>query len=379
MKAASDAIEAVRQAWATRSTPLKGALILVGMLWVAMMLSTGNIVGGTVVTAVCCGLIVALAHVVRSHWQTQRIDNPATVIDLAATKMVDTLEQDGSWFSARGHLIVTLAMKDFDHLLRHFDFGAIIAELEEAYLDVIRRFSARMDFTGRPFVTVEADKRQRSGTCRVSVRPEPDEQTQFHDSRDERPDHGDRTPLTQQQFQKSGRPPVLPPTVRESNVRPLHPDVVAARPTSTPHRPPTGWAAIPTRKKGPTPTPAPRWMTVPTTKTMPPSSIELVTDGVVLRTVGNSVSVGRSVTADIQISDHPQVSRVHGNLTFNDGVWWVAAYSPANPCLVNGMTYDGWRQLRDGDRITWGDFPGAPVSQIRYPTHQRLSDKRSIV
>ncbi len=385
-KTATDVIEAVRQAWTTRSTPLKGALILVGVLWVVMVLSTQSLVGGTVVTVVCCGLVVALAHLVRAHWRTIRIDNPATVIELAAIKMVDTLEQDGSWFVARGHLIVTLAMADFDRIAVQFGLGEVTDELVDAYMEVIRRFSARMLFTGRPFVTIEADKRQRVGACRVRVVPDRGEQEQFQESAGER---GGRSTQTQEQFQEPKRSHILPPTVRESGVSPTRrPDAptvrrAPARP-STPHRPPSGWSAIPTRKRGPSPstmpTVTPKWTTVPTVKKMSPRWIELVTDGAVLRTTGENVTVGRSMTADLQVSENPQVSRLHGNLTFNDGVWWVAAYDSSNPCLVNGMSYTGWRQLRDGDQITWGDFAGAPVSRVRYPMHQqRQSGKRSFV
>lgn len=384
-KTAMNAIEAVREAWTTRSTPLKGALIVVGVLWVVMVLSTHSLVGGTAVTVVCCGLIIALAQLVRAHWRTIRIDNPATVIELAAIKMVDTLEQDGSWFVARGHLIVTLAMADFDRIAVQFGLGEVTDELVDAYMEVIRRFSARMLFTGRPFVTIEADKRQRVGTCQVRVVPDLDEQVQFRESAGER---GGRSTQTQQQFQEPKRPNILPPTVRESGVSSTQPDPPTVRRApsrpSTPHQPPSGWSAIPTRKKGPSPstlpTVTPKWMSVPTVKTMSPTWIELVTGRTVLRTTGENVTVGRSMTADLQVSDNPQVSRLHGNLAFNDGVWWVAAYNPSNPCLVNGMAYTGWRQLRDGDRITWGDFAGAPVSHVRYPTHQlQHSGKRSFV
>lgn len=63
--------------------------------------------------------------------------------------------------------------------------------------------------------------------------------------------------------------------------------------------------------------------------------------------------IGRKLDADIHVQD-PGVSRMHAQLEYKDGAWYVQHASQTNPTLVNGVRLMDEYALNDGDEIQVG-------------------------
>jgi hypothetical protein len=92
--------------------------------------------------------------------------------------------------------------------------------------------------------------------------------------------------------------------------------------------------------------------------------LRLVTGGSAAETRLSGARAGRGTAVELLLPEEPTVSRVHAKFVFRDGQWRVTGLG-RNGLMVNEMPVRSEQVVRDGDLISWGSQPGAPVSHVQ--------------
>ena len=77
-------------------------------------------------------------------------------------------------------------------------------------------------------------------------------------------------------------------------------------------------------------------------------------DGVSRFQLGDTVTIGRSLTCDVQLDDG-YVSKVHSVITHRGGHFFIRDLKSANKTRVNGNVLDDEARLLHGDQIIFGN------------------------
>ncbi|HKP37423.1 MAG TPA: FHA domain-containing protein [Pyrinomonadaceae bacterium] len=71
--------------------------------------------------------------------------------------------------------------------------------------------------------------------------------------------------------------------------------------------------------------------------------------------VAEGILVGRLPTCELLLN-HPSVSRLQAGITNVEGDYYIRNFRSGNPILVNGVKFDGYEALTDGDVLGVGPF-----------------------
>lgn len=110
------------------------------------------------------------------------------------------------------------------------------------------------------------------------------------------------------------------------------------------------------------PTAAEEQLTVAEKLPIPP--LRLLTGGTVAETRKSGARAGRGTDVELKLPDVPTVSRVHAELTYADGQWWITNQG-RNGLTVNGNPVTGQSPVSDGDVIQWGNRHDALTSRVQ--------------
>ena len=97
---------------------------------------------------------------------------------------------------------------------------------------------------------------------------------------------------------------------------------------------------------------------------LPVPPLRLLTGGTVAETRTSGARAGRGGDVELRLPDVPTVSRVHAELTYSDGQWWIVNQG-RNGLTVNGNLVTGQSPVSDGDVIQWGNRHDALTSRVQ--------------
>jgi uncharacterized membrane protein len=97
---------------------------------------------------------------------------------------------------------------------------------------------------------------------------------------------------------------------------------------------------------------------------MPIPPLRLLTGGTVAETRTSGARAGRGGDVELRLPDVPTVSRVHAELNYSDGRWWITNQG-RNGLTVNGNLVTGQSPVSDGDVIQWGNRHDALTSRVQ--------------
>ena len=103
-------------------------------------------------------------------------------------------------------------------------------------------------------------------------------------------------------------------------------------------------------------------LTVAERHPVPP--LRLLTGGTVAETTKSGARAGRGGDVELRLPDVPTVSRVHAELTYSDGQWWITNQG-RNGLTVNGSPVTSQSPVSDGDVIQWGNRHDALTSRVQ--------------
>lgn len=289
----------------TQPASARALIWVVVVIWVLLMWSARSLITGTLVTVTFLVVVLALIALVRSQWRAPSVETTRIVIVKAMDLLGTVLIRDGWMFRAPEIVTVRVNDSDYQILEAECDLAAVIEMLTAEYKVVIRRHAAICDFTGEPLVLIQSTQRQRKGTCSLSY----------------------------SMHRQQAATAAVQPTRR------VHGDNRDAEVEGLAHA---------------------------RTQRTVCHSLELLTAGHWVRLSSGVATVGRSATADIQISLDPRVSRIHATVELFQGQWWITPHGH-NGCRINGRTVptEAPSLLRSGDVLAWGADEDAPVTSIR--------------
>lgn len=97
---------------------------------------------------------------------------------------------------------------------------------------------------------------------------------------------------------------------------------------------------------------------------LPVPPLRLLTGGTVAEATKSGARVGRGGDVELRLPDVPTVSRVHAELTYSDGQWWITNQG-RNGLTVNGTLVTSQSPVSDGDVIQWGNRHDALTSRVQ--------------
>jgi pSer/pThr/pTyr-binding forkhead associated (FHA) protein len=97
---------------------------------------------------------------------------------------------------------------------------------------------------------------------------------------------------------------------------------------------------------------------------LPIPPLRLLTGGTVAETRKSGARAGRGGDVELRLPDVSTVSRVHAELTYADGQWWITNQG-RNGLTVNGTPVSGQAPVSDGDVIQWGNRHDALTSRVQ--------------
>jgi len=97
---------------------------------------------------------------------------------------------------------------------------------------------------------------------------------------------------------------------------------------------------------------------------LPVPPLRLLTGGTVAETTKSGARAGRGGDVELRLPDVPTVSRVHAELTYSDGQWWITNQG-RNGLTVNGSPVTSQSPVSDGDVIQWGNRHDALTSRVQ--------------
>jgi uncharacterized membrane protein len=97
---------------------------------------------------------------------------------------------------------------------------------------------------------------------------------------------------------------------------------------------------------------------------LPVPPLRLLTGGTVAEARKSGARIGRGAGVELRLPDVPTVSRVHAELTYDDGQWWITNQG-RNGLTVNGNPVTGQSPVSDGDVIQWGNRHDALTSRVQ--------------
>jgi hypothetical protein len=97
---------------------------------------------------------------------------------------------------------------------------------------------------------------------------------------------------------------------------------------------------------------------------LPIPPLRLLTGGTVAETRKSGARAGRGPDVELRLPDVSTVSRVHAELTYADGRWWITNQG-RNGLTVNGSPVSGQSPVSDGDVIQWGNRHDALTSRVQ--------------
>ena len=304
----------------------------IGVAWVLLIVETGSLVGGTVVSVMLAAVAAASYAVLRSlgfgldHPWVQRMRsrpwrNGQDVLRLGLRHLPEVLIITPNRSRiAPNSVELQMNPDDLAGLAESLDLDFIDSSATEYYEDMLRTRGIRAAKPGPVHVSVVGDPEIPPGRYRLRKAQPANSFT--------RPDEN-----VARGWYASDADPDLPPG----------PAMLAG---------PTGLAGL---------TGATSMATVMAPPSLP--RLRLITAGQVAETEVSGARAGRSRKLELGLPADPTVSRVHAQFTFDEGQWWITNLG-RNGITVNGKPVHARLAVHAGDSIRWGRQPDALVSRI---------------